>query len=107
MWGRLTYQASVWKQLRNVGRKGHVLALTKLGSRKVSVLYRSKHDSKSYKHQSHTAHMWQKEVIFLGFHFTFHFPKIVYGNTKKNTFTQRHFVYALDAYYSCFSSLFY
>lgn len=41
----LTYQASVLKPLRNVGCKGHVLALTKLGSRKVFVLRRPKHDS--------------------------------------------------------------
>lgn len=47
VWGLLTYQMSVLKQLRNVGRKGHVLALTKLGSRKVFVLHRPKHDSKS------------------------------------------------------------
>lgn len=33
VWGLFTYQASVLKQLRNVGLKGHVLALTKLGSR--------------------------------------------------------------------------
>lgn len=47
VWGLLTYQASVLLQLRNVGCKGHVLALTKLGSRKVFVLHRPKHDSKS------------------------------------------------------------
>ena len=42
-----TYQARALKQLRNVGRKGHVLAPTKLGCRKVFVLHRPKHDFKS------------------------------------------------------------
>lgn len=32
VWGLLTYQVCVLMQLRNVGRKGHVLAPTKLGS---------------------------------------------------------------------------
>lgn len=47
VWGPLTYQARLLKQLRNVGRKGHVLALTTLGCREASALHRPKHDSKS------------------------------------------------------------
>jgi hypothetical protein len=60
VWGLLTYQASVLKQLRNVRHKGHVLALTKLGSRGV-LCFTGQNMTLSHIHTEATVHICDRK----------------------------------------------